>query len=201
MIPDGTSLVPFRGDVDIERLASSVPSGYTIKGVFVAPNATLIGTEWSRIEPTLSAPPRNGKYLAFSDYPLVDFLRTSDVAARRKYAGVGTCEAHRRLARATFETFSQSTLGKVALSLVAGPASLLAKYGEMYNRMLTGQRLEVTVVDKCTVDLEYTNYYMTREAIFGVIEGSILACQLEPKVTVQRTGEARFRARAEWAPW
>jgi uncharacterized protein (TIGR02265 family) len=201
MVPDGTVLVPFRGDVDIERLASKVPPGYTIKGLFVAPNATIIGTDWPRIEHTLSAPPRNGKYLTFADYPLADFLRTSDVAARRKYPGVGTCEAHRRLARSTFETFSSSTLGKVALSLVSGPASLLTKYGEMYKRVLTGQLLEVTVVDKCTVDLEYTNYYMTKEAIFGVIEGCVMACQLEPKVTVRASGEWKFSARAEWTRW
>jgi uncharacterized protein (TIGR02265 family) len=201
LIPDGTSLTPFRGDIDIERLILAVPTGHTIKGAFVASNAAIVVNDWHKIDHLLDAPPRHGKYLAFTDYPLTDFLRVSDAAARKKYPRVATREAHRLLARSTFEIFSQTTLGRVALTLVSGPASLLSKYEEMFNRMLVGPRLAVKAVDARSMELDYVGYYATREAIFGVIEGAVIACHFEPTVTVEAMEAGRFRAQVSWATW
>ena len=201
MIPDGSALIPFRGDVDLERLVLAVPEGHTIKGTFVASNAAIIAGDWERVAPSLTAPPRGGKYLVFSDYPLTDFLRVSDAAARKKFPGVATRESHRLLARSTFEVFAGTTLGKVTLSLVSGPASLLQKYGEMFNRMLNGPRLAFTRVDDTTAILEYTAYYSTREAIFGVIEGAVMACHFDPTVKVENKGDGRYVATVTWVTW
>jgi uncharacterized protein (TIGR02265 family) len=199
MNPDGMSLLPFRGDVDIARLIAVVPGGYTIKGAFVASNAAIVADEWPSIEKALEHPPRNGKYVAFSNYPLTDFLRVTDAAARKRYPGMATRESHRLLARSTFEVFSQTALGRVTLTLVSGPASLLSKYEEIFNRMVTGPRVAVKVVDRHNVELDYTGYYSTREAIFGVLEGAVIACHQDPTVTVESSGDGRYRAHVSWS--
>ena len=178
-----------------------MPTGHTIKGAFVASNAAIVASDWAKIENLLDAPPRNAKYLAFSDYPLTDFLRVSDAAARKKYPRVATREAHRLLARNTFEVFAQTTLGKVTLTLVSGPASLLSKYEEIFNRMVTGPRVAVKAVDARAVEIEYVGYYSTREAIFGVLEGAVIACHFEPTVTVEALEAGRFRAHVSWTTW
>ncbi len=198
---DAASLAPLRGDVDIERLLRAVPPSHTIKGAFLAPNAAIVGMDWPRIESTLRSPPRGGKYLTFSNYALFDHVLLSDLAARRKYPRMPTREAHRILSRDTMEVFSKTTLGRVALTLVSGPKSLLFKYEDIFNSMVAGPRLAVRELDDMTVELAYTDYYSTTEAIFGVIEGAILACKLVPTVTVEKKGEGRFVATASWAHW
>jgi uncharacterized protein (TIGR02265 family) len=201
MIPDGTSLTPFRGEVDIDRLIAKVPSGYTIKGAFIASNALIVAGDWPYIEKSLQLPPRNGKYLAFTDYPLTDFLRVTHAAARKKYPSIPSSEAHRLLARSTFDVFAQTTLGRVTLTLVSGPASLLSKYEEVFNRMVKGPRVAVTVTGEHSIEAEFTGYYSTREAIFGVLEGSVIACHFEPTVRVEARGEGNFRAFVSWKTW
>ena len=111
MPPEGSNLAPLRGDVDIQRLLRMCPPAHTIKGAFIAPNALAIASDWPGVEPTLRAPPRGGKYLTFSDYPFSDHLLLSDLAARAKYPGIPTCEAHRLLTRSTMDIFSNTTLG------------------------------------------------------------------------------------------
>jgi uncharacterized protein (TIGR02265 family) len=201
MATDGSTLVPFKGDLDLEKLVSAVPAGHMIKGAFVASNAAILGDEWERVAPTLSMPPRGGKYVTFSDYPVTDFLRVGDAAARKKYPSIGTREGHRLLARNTFEVFSRTTLGRVTLTLVSGPASLLSKYEEIFNRMCTGPRVKVKVVDDKSVHISYNSYFSTREAIFGVTEGAVIACHFEPTVTVESLGAGRYEAVVSWVPW
>jgi uncharacterized protein (TIGR02265 family) len=196
----GTTLAPFFGDVDIEKLIESVPSAHTIKGAFVASNAALLANVWPSVERTLKAPPRGGRYVAFSDYPVADFLRVSDAAARLTYPSVPTRESHRLLSRRTFETFAATALGRVTLTLISGPGSLLRKYEEIFNRMVSGPRVAVRVVDAESVELDYTGYYSVREAIYGVLEGAVLACNYSPRVSVDRKGDGRYHASVSWDP-
>ena len=194
------SLPPLRGDVDVARMLRTIPPAHAIKGAFIGANAQTLAAEWVRISPQLRAPPRDGKYLAFSDYPLSDHVILSDFAARRTYPGIPTCESHRLLSRATIDTFAKTTLGRVTLSLIAGPASMLTKYEEIFNRMVTGPRVRVVVTGATIVSLTYRDCYSLKEAIFGVVEGAILALDLEPLVEVIGQGDGCFVAKASWRP-
>jgi uncharacterized protein (TIGR02265 family) len=195
---DGSHLVALKGDVDVARVLRAVPTEHKIKGVFLAANALIVASDWARIEPSLRAPPRGGKYLTFSDYPLYDHVLLSDYAARHKYRGLPTCEAHRLLSRATIDTFSKTTLGRIALTLVSGPGSLLMKYEEVFNRMVVGAHVAVKPLAGQAVELSYTSYYSTREAIFGVVEGAIMACDFQPSVEVESRGTGAYVATASW---
>lgn len=190
---------PFRGDVDIDALVRAVPPHHTIKGAFVASNAALAAPEWDSLEKRLVSPPKGGKYLPFSDYPLGDYLRVTDVAARRKFPRVSSREAHRQLSRNTFDVFSQTTLGKVTMTMVNTPSAALLKYQDIFNRMVSGARVTVTETGPAALDLEFREYYSTQEAIFGVIEGVILAYRQAPQVVLLAKGRGHFLASVEWS--
>ena len=197
---DASSRDPLFGDLDIDKLVRAVPPGHTIKGAFVAKNAEILAASWAKLEPSLVSPPRGGKYLAFSDYPLVDYLRVTDKAARKKFPGASGREAHRLLSRDTFDVFAGTTLGRVTTSLLSGPASALTKYPELYNRLVHGSRVEVVILEPRVAEADFSGYYSTTEAIYGVLEGIVLACGGDPTVTVQAKEAGHFVARVTWVP-
>jgi uncharacterized protein (TIGR02265 family) len=196
--PDDAALTPFLGDVALEALVAAVPASHAIKGMFVASNANAVSDDWSRIEPALMAPPRGGRYLAFSDYPFADFLRVSDAAVRRKFPTKGTREGHRLLSREIIGTFGESVAGRATLSWLREPEGLLRQYEEVFNVMMTGASVKVRVTDARSTDIEYDDYYGTAEAIFGVLEGIVLACHVSPRVTLETTGVGGYIARVTW---
>ena len=189
---------PLRGDLDIEALVRAAPSAHTIKGAFIGSNAALAMPDWPELEKKLLAPPRGGKYLPFSDYPLTDYLRVTDAAARRKFPRMPTREAHRQLSRLTFDVFSQTTLGKVTMAMITTPAGAFLKYQEIYNRMVSGSKVLVIPRNARVIDFEFTNYYSTQEAIYGVLEGVVLAYRSVPHVILLGKGKGHFLATVEW---
>lgn len=189
---------PLRGDLDIEALVRAVPAAHTIKGAFVGSNAALAMPDWAELEKKLIAAPRGGKYLAFSDYPLADYLRVTDAAARRKFPKIATREAHRLLSRLTFDVFSQTTLGKVTMSMITSPTGAFLKYQDIYNRMVSGSKVLVIPRTDRKIDFEFTNYYSTQEAIYGVLEGVVLAYRSVPHVILLGKAKGHFVATVEW---
>lgn len=190
------------GDIDIEAMIRLVPPKHLIKGAFLAKYAAAAGPELDKLQTTLVAPPRGGRYLPFTDYPFVDYLRLSDVAARRKYKHASPREAHRLLARSVYQTFSETTLGKVVGTFATGPAPVMLKYEDVYNRMLVGARVTVRQRGDHHVEAEFINYYSTVEAIVGVFEGMVLAHHGTPciAVTVGDQGKPRghYVAKITW---
>lgn len=202
VVLDVTHRDTLSGDIDIEALIRAVPPKHLIKGAFLAKNASHAGPELEKLQPKLVAPPRGGRYLPFTDYPFVDYLRVTDAAARRKYRTVGGREAHRLLARSVYQTFSETTLGKVVGTLATGPASVMLKYEEVYNRMLVGARVTMRQRADRHIEAEFINYYSTLEAIVGVFEGMVLTFQGSPQVavTVGEQGKPRghYVAKITW---
>jgi uncharacterized protein (TIGR02265 family) len=187
-----------QGDVDVARLLRTIPADHTIKGVFIAPNASAVARDWPELAGYLRAPPRGGKYIPFTDYPLSDHVLIADAAARRMFPGHPTRQAHRLLGRSTIEEFTKTTLGRVALALVSNPKTVFTKYCELFNKMLSGPSVGVTAVDATSAELEYRAYYYMVEAIHGVLEGLVALCGSAPVVTVSGRGDGRYVARAEW---
>lgn len=189
---------PLRGELDVEALVRAVPPAHTIKGAFVGSNAALAMPDWSELEKKLLAPPRGGKYLPFSDYPLTDYLRVTDAAARRKFPKLTNREAHRQLSRLTFDVFAQTTLGKVTMAMVTTPTAAFLKYQEIYNRMVSGSKVQVLPRTTRAIDFEFTDYYSTQEAIYGVLEGVVLAYRGVPSVIILAKAKGHFLASVEW---
>jgi uncharacterized protein (TIGR02265 family) len=189
---------PLRGDLDLEGLLRLVPPNHLIKGAFIGSNAAIAAPDWAALEDRLIAPPRGGKYLAFSDYPLTDYLRVTDAAARRKFPKIATREAHRLLSRNTFDVFAQTTLGRVTMTMITTPAGAFLKYQDIYNKMVTGSRVVVTPKTATSIDFEFIDYFSTQEAIYGVLEGVVLAYRLVPRVVLLGKGKGHYLATVDW---
>lgn len=103
------------------------PHSLTVKGMFLARMVSELGPAWDAVERDLVAPPRWGKYLPFSDYPMIDQGILAFAAAARRHPRVPLGEAVRRLARDDIQVFLQSTVGRITASVVDGArAALLA---------------------------------------------------------------------------
>lgn len=203
MVTFSTQLdVPLRGDVDIAGLIDKCPLEHAIKGLFVAPLVSRCGTQWREVEATLEAPPRLGRFVPFSDYPLRDYLRIMDAAARKSFPDVSGREAHRRISRSVFETFVDSTFGKVTAPLLGDPMTALSHYCRIYSTMMRGSTAVLAPAGPgadCAC-LQFRSYYSTVEAVVGVPEGVLMAVGVEPTVRVEVLGKGAIDAEVRWAP-
>src|SRR4051812_15159978 len=111
--PDEPLQVRFDPD---ERLALISPT-VKLKGMFMAKVVEIVGPGWQST-PGLLAPPRLGTYLPFIDYPLVDYLRLSLVAAKKRHPRVPLSEALRLLERSMLSAFTDSAVGRVMMGML-----------------------------------------------------------------------------------
>src|SRR5687767_3681136 len=79
-----------------ERLAQASPD-VMVKGMFFGRLTAMLGGEWRKLVPELTAAPRLDMFLPFNDYPLVDYQRLTIAAARRKHPQKPLAEAIRLL--------------------------------------------------------------------------------------------------------
>lgn len=134
-----SSREPARGDIGIEQMLAAIDRRYRLKGLFFSTAVDIIGRErYEDLRYDLSEPQHNARYLAFSDYPVVDHALLTHVAALLRFPGVDEREAHRRYAREDILRFSSSTLGRVTLSLVGDPAAALMHFPRVYQTITPG---------------------------------------------------------------
>ena len=188
------------GDYDLEASARSIPDdrGLVVKGMFFHRHVDILGPEWNSVLETLAQPPRGGRYLAFSDYHSGDYVRVSGRAARRRYPGIGSREALRRLAREDFDVFASSTLGRVIMSVISDARGALHKSPFVYEKLAPGDwRVVVTDVDEHTLSMEYVPYYGRWEYALGQIEGVVLHYHPSSVVRVTELPDQRVRFEVE----
>jgi uncharacterized protein (TIGR02265 family) len=183
------------GDLDVEGLARSIPQTYVVKGMFFSRiRGRLRDGGWEALLPTLSAPPRLGYYVPFSDYPQSDYTRVSAAAAVDAYPRVPVREAVRRLARDDFSVFASSTFGKVVLSAVGDVHRALLTVPTVYTKMASGDwevRGEELAPD--TVRLEFVPHYGSWEYQVGQMEGLVLYYGESPETTVSLPSPLHLR--------
>jgi uncharacterized protein (TIGR02265 family) len=186
---------PLSGDVDLAALLARVPEGMTLKGMFFSRYVNAIGEDWEEIEDELSAPPKHGRYTPFDDYPLGDYLRLLDRAARNRFPRQSTREAYRLLGRGDVEVFAESTLGKVTFSMIKDPGAALARYPEIIKVLTRGlSTAEAQRVDKNRVKVVFANLVGAVEQTLGSLEGLVIAWDAKATTEVLLEGE-----RAEFA--
>jgi uncharacterized protein (TIGR02265 family) len=186
--------VPLAGDVDLAQILASIPRGTTLKGMFCARYVKAIDEPWDEIAEDLEAPPKEGKYTAFEDYPMVDYLRLLDRAARNRFPRASTREAYRLLGRGDVEVFADSTLGKVTFSLVRDPAAALARYPEILGVLTRGAISGSAKRGKTNVTLSFPRFVGSIESTLGMFEGLVQSFDAKPRsdVTIDDGGGASF---------
>jgi uncharacterized protein (TIGR02265 family) len=175
------------GDVDF-RAVALVPKEYTLKGMFFARLVRLVeglmGTK--AMLAMLAEPPRFGRYLPFADYPVADYFRLFDKAARHLFADVSPRESYRRLARTDVETFMASTLGRVVANLLPDPKVALLKYEEVYGLLVKGPSIRAFDAGEKLVRFELEGPVAFPEYPVGLFEGIVQTLGFQPRVEVGR---------------
>lgn len=186
--------VPLTGDVDLAAILADVPPGATLKGMFCARYVAAIEGPWEEMAEELEAPPKNGKYTAFDDYPLADYLRLMDRAARDRFPRSSTREAYRLLGRGVVDVFADSTLGKVTFSLIRDPAQALARYPDVTSVLTRGAVSGEAIGGERSVSLRFPRFIGAVEGTLGCFEALVLMFDAKPRVavSVEPSGAARF---------
>lgn len=189
--------VPLTGDVDLAAILVDVPPYATLKGMFCARYVAAIEGPWEEIAEDLEAPPKDGKYTAFDDYPLSDYLRLMDRAARDRFPRSSTREAYRLLGRGVVDVFTTSTLGKVTFALIRDPGQALARYPDVTSVLTRGAVRGEAIRGERQVSLRFPKFVGAVEASLGCFEALVLMFDERPRVQValEPEGAARFDVR------
>jgi uncharacterized protein (TIGR02265 family) len=175
--------------VDVDTLLADYPPTYMVKGMFCSRVVDMLGADGMRaLMPRLIAPPRGGHYVAFKDYPQVDYTRLVMSAAAVCFPNLASSEAARRVAREDFAAFATSMIGKVMLSLIGDAHTALMNMPVGYERITSGVRVGVESLDARTVRLTCEQYYGVPSYFLGQVEGIVAALGAKPSIVAQRLG-------------
>jgi uncharacterized protein (TIGR02265 family) len=189
--------VPLQGDVDLEATIANIPSGFTTKGMFFTRYVAALGAEWEELLPSLREPAKHGRYHAFENYPLRDYLRVFDRVARARFPG-STREAFRLLARGEVEVFSESTLGKVTFSLLRDPGATLLRFPDIFKIMTRASECTAHRVGDRRVAVTFPRYHGAAEQALGLVEGLVQTFDEEPTVDCTLERERRVVFDVSW---
>jgi uncharacterized protein (TIGR02265 family) len=176
-VPD----VPLQGDVDLEATVANIPADFTTKGMFFTRYVAALGAEWEELVPSLREPAKHGRYHAFENYPLRDYVRVFDRVARARFPG-STREAFRLLARGEIEVFSESTLGKVTFSLLREPAATLLRFPDLFKMVTRASECAAQRLGERRVVVTFPRYHGAAEQALGLVEGLVQTFDEEPRV-------------------
>jgi uncharacterized protein (TIGR02265 family) len=189
--------VPLQGDVDLEATVANIPSDFTIKGMFFTRYVAALGAEWEELLPSLREPAKHGRYHAFENYPLRDYVRVFDRVARARFPG-STREAFRLLARGEVEVFSASTLGKVTFSLLRDPGATLLRFPDLFKIMTRASECTAQRLGDRRVAVTFPRYRGAAEQALGLVEGLVQTYDDEPRVDCTIERERRIVFDVTW---
>jgi uncharacterized protein (TIGR02265 family) len=189
--------VPLQGDVDLEQTIENIPPDFSTKGMFFMRYVAALGAEWEPLLPSLVAPAKHGRYHAFENYPLRDYVRVFDRVARARFPG-STREAFRLLARGEVEVFAESTLGKVTFSLVREPGALLLRFPDLFKMVTRASECSGERLGPRRVVVTYPRYHGAYEQALGLLEGLVQSFEEEPRVEITLEPDRRTVFEVAW---
>ncbi|MEB2314407.1 MAG: DUF2378 family protein [Sorangiineae bacterium] len=192
---DGFAEPNIRAPLELEARIAKLPSGATVKGMFLSSIAKLV-------EGRGGARPGRERYLAFSSYPLREMLELLPVAAERAYPGVPVRDGMRRLGRLAYPTFTASTLGRVVMSVASNePLAALKLAPKSYALIGNTGSARVVEVDARSAILELRGVWGFPEAYnVGVHEGALDTLGVIGEVLVRVHSLADVDLLLRWRP-
>ena len=189
--------VALEGDVDLAATLANIPADFTTKGMFFTRYVAALGAEWEVLLPTLCAPAKHGRYHAFENYPLRDYVRVFDRVARARFPG-STREAFRLLARGEVEVFSESTFGKVTFALLRDPGATLLRFPDIFRTVTRASECSAKRLGDRRVAVTFPRYHGASEQALGLVEGLVQSYEDEPRVDVTIEPDRRIVLDVTW---
>ncbi|MGK4003123.1 DUF2378 family protein [Sorangium sp. So ce1036] len=186
------------GNIDIEAVLASVPEFHAVKGMFFNALAATLGERFTQVVATLSSPPRGGLYLPFSDYPMRDFLRLYDAAARLSHPNRSSREAYRRLARQQVSAFRESALGRITMHLATDPGAALMRYTGSLGALTKGPTARARQLGPSEVQIDISGYRGVLEYPLGNFEALVMGYGAKPTVAVDVRSPDALRFVVSW---
>lgn len=189
--------VPLQGDVDLAVTLANIPRDFTTKGMFFTRYIAAMGAEWEELLPSLDEPAKHGRYHAFVDYPLRDYVRVFEHVARARFPG-STREAFRLLARGEIEVFSGSTLGRVAFALLRDPAATLLRFPDLFKMVSRASSCTAKQIGDRHVSVTFPRFHGASEQALGLVEGIVQTYDEEPRLDVTIDDNRRIDFEVTW---
>ena len=183
---------------DVEERMASCPLDHTVKGMFFArfvDMATRIGVKAESLP--LDRPVENGRYVAFRDYPIRDYMRWAAAAAAKAHPRVAVSEGLRRVAGDDFARYLDSGLGKVMLAFFSDARSVMQRSGQIYAMVTKGPRIESEARGD-EILIRYRDYHGPLECYpVGTLEGACrhFGARCEIQIEVLSPSSADYRVR------
>jgi uncharacterized protein (TIGR02265 family) len=186
--------------VDAEARFARFPRHYTLKGMFFTRVIGLGARFFDAVRPKLIDPPRAGRYVAFADYPQVDYSRIAHAVATGLTPTLPVPEAMRQLARRDLSTFATSSIGRVSLAMLRDAEAAVLKLPDLYAAVLHGGIVTGRSLGKNEIEFTFSDYYGWVDCYpVGTIEGLVdrygRSCHIE--VDVEGALSAVYRIRIE----
>lgn len=180
-----------------ERIART-PRSYTIKGLYLARHVRALGLPWSELGAMLDAPPPEGHYHAFGDYPQADHARLAVLAARKQFPSVPLREALRRLERTVAQVFADSSMGRMLGGLVTDPKTAFRLFPAAYRLAQHGGAVR-TIERPRGVRLELRAFAPWLDcSLVGTIEGTVVLFGRRPLIEVDMLSDTDADYDIEW---
>lgn len=166
--------VPLRDDgfpTYAERVAAT-DAAQTVKGMFFDDLVRVLGDSLGSHDAELLAPPRGGRYVPFSSYPLRDHAVLAYHAARKLHPDLSMREGLRRMHRGNLDALRRTTVGRVLTALAGDVKSGFARLEEAFALSRVSGTLRVQVIEDRAIEvrIEAANPWIDCSDL-GTLEG------------------------------
>jgi len=168
----------------LEAGLATIPPDTTVKGMFFRRHVELMGSDYEVLSATLDAPVKDGKYVAFRDYPQRDYARTIAATSRKRFPSLPGREALRQLAREDFRVFAESMVGKVVMTMAGDMRGTLIRVPDAYKATVPAAKVHAVDLDPNTVRISFEPLMGFLEYTLGQLEGVVVAFDGSPVTTI-----------------
>lgn len=163
----GFALPAWHLALDVELQLGKVPPSATVKGMF--------WNDLFKVAEEVHVELPRGRYSAFGDYPLVDYMRGVVAVAQATHPKSSLAEGIRRVGARGFDVLASSLVGKVLFALAGRDLqSTLGLVSEAYRRCLDPGDARVALVEpKRAVILLRSIWNFPTAYQVGVFEGAM----------------------------
>jgi uncharacterized protein (TIGR02265 family) len=183
---------------DAASMLDGFRPAHMVKGMFCSRLVSELGSTFAAMSSELTAPPRLGRYLPFTDYPMLDQARLAFAVARKRSPRAPLGEAVRRLARDDISVFLTSTLGKITVAVVDDPRSALLAVPTAYKHTVRGCRFEAEPSGERGVRLTAFDLPGAWGYQIGQLEGIVMHWRATPTIRCADLGSGRRRFDVTW---
>jgi uncharacterized protein (TIGR02265 family) len=164
---DGFAPPSWTTSFDVDAHIAMVPANATVKGMF--------WNDLLKMAAGLSIALPQGRYAAFSDYPLVDYMRAVAVVARAANPKAGVAEGIRRVGERGLATLASSLAGRVLFAFAGRDlGSTLGLVSQAYRRCLDPGEACVALLEPGKAVIELRSIWNFAQSYqVGVFEGAI----------------------------